>query len=94
MQTLAPFLDFDADPYPVIRDGRLVWVIDGYTTSTATRTRRTPTRELAEGTGLGTPFNYVRNSVKAIVNAYNGTVTFYVVDQTDPIVQGLVEGLP
>ena len=87
-QALAPFLAFDGDPYPVAVDGRVVWVIDGYTTSS-----RYPYGQVADssqldpGAGLGFSLNYVRNSVKAVVDAYDGAVTFYVNDETDPVLQ-------
>jgi uncharacterized protein len=77
VRKLAPFLRFDDDPYLVVADGRLFWIIDGYTTST-----RFP---YAEPTG---GFNYIRNSVKTVVDAYNGTVHFYVFEPDDPIIRG------
>lgn len=83
---LAPFLSLDADPYPVVADGRLVWVIDAYTTTDRyPNAERADTRQLHADSGLRHSFNYVRNSVKATVDAYDGTVTLYVVDETDPI---------
>ena len=95
VQTLAPFLDFDADPYPVITNGRLVWVIDGYTTSSRyPYSENADNDELAAGSGLRHTYNYVRNSVKATVDAYDGTVTFYVVDPTDPVVTAWSKAFP
>jgi uncharacterized protein len=78
--TLAPFLTFDADPYIVIGDGgRLFWMMDGFTTS--------DTYPYARPYRLdGAPVNYVRNSVKIVIDAYDGTVSFYVFDDADPIV--------
>jgi uncharacterized membrane protein (UPF0182 family) len=83
----APFLHADADPYTVIVDGRLVWVIDLYTTTDRyPYSARAATGRLSLAhSGLPEGFNYVRNSVKATVDAYDGTVTFYVVDEADPI---------
>jgi len=84
---VAPFLEFDHNPYPVVVDGRIVYVVDGYTTTSNypyAQTRQTP--NLAPDSGLQSPFNYVRNSVKATVDAYDGTVRLYVVDETDPII--------
>jgi uncharacterized membrane protein (UPF0182 family) len=71
VEQLAPFLRFDADPYPVVHDGRLVWIIDGYTTSAQyPYAQRANTDQLTAGSGLsGERFNYVRNSVKAVVDA-------------------------
>lgn len=74
---LAPFLELDADPYMVVMDGGLFWIQDCYTT-----TDRYPYSEPVGG-GL----NYIRNSVKAVVNAYDGSVTFYVADPEDAMVQ-------
>lgn len=85
VKTVAPFLTLDGDPYPVVIDGTVVWVIDGYTTS-----NRYPfgepadTSQLAGGSGLGGNFNYVRNSVKATVNAYDGSITLYAMDSAEP----------
>jgi len=76
IELLAPFLDLDGDGYAVIHEGRLVWVWDAYTTSS-----KYPYSETYDG-GI----NYIRNSVKAVVDAYDGSVSLYVVDETDPIV--------
>src|SRR5205823_2580106 len=74
------FLTFDPDPYIVLDDeGRLTWMMDAFTTSESFPYAR-HTRLNRE------PVNYVRNSVKAVVDAYNGTTTFYVFDAADPIV--------
>ena len=94
MQTLAPFLKFDADPYPVIVDGRIEWVLDGYTTTNNYPYSQSIHPQEPAGSGLDTDFNYVRNSVKATVDAYDGTVHFYVVDPTDPIIQDVPQGVP
>ena len=76
--TALPFLDFDPDPYLVITDaGRLVWILDGYTTSD-----RYP---YSEPVGDGT--NYMRNSVKVTIDAYDGAVTAYVMDPNDPVIR-------
>ncbi len=89
VEKAAPFLHADADPYTVIVDGRLVWVIDLYTT-TDRYPYSTPAytgRLNAARSGLPDQFNYIRNSVKATVDAYDGTVTFYMVDETDPLLR-------
>jgi len=89
VEKAAPFLHADADPYTVILDGRLVWVIDLYTT-TERYPYSTPAytgRLNAARSGLPDDFNYIRNSVKATVDAYDGTVTFYMVDETDPLLR-------
>ena len=77
-RTVAPFLRYDPDPYPVIVDGRLVWLLDGYTV-----TDRYPYSEPIS-TPLG-QINYIRNSVKVAMDAYDGTLTFYLIDPDDPV---------
>ena len=72
---IAPFLQYDPDPYLVISNGRLFWLQDAYTT-----TRRYP-----YSTPAANGINYIRNSVKATVDAYHGTVAFYLIDDKDPI---------
>ncbi|MBA2281253.1 MAG: UPF0182 family protein [Acidimicrobiia bacterium] len=93
VQALAPFLTFDADPYPVVLGGRVQWVIDGYTT-----TDRYPYAQAAVVDGvagdLDRRFNYIRNSVKAVVDAYDGTTTFYVTDPEDPILRAYGRAFP
>ena len=95
LEKLAPFLSYDADPYPVELDGRVVWVADGYTT-----TSRYPYSEsvgdvqVSSDSGLSPSDNYVRNSVKAVVDAYTGEVTLYVVDDVDPIVRAWQSAFP
>ena len=77
---LAPFLQFDPDPYIVIgADGRLSWMMDAFTTSDRYPFSRAYRAE-------GQRVNYVRNSVKAVIDAYDGTTTFYVFDAEDPII--------
>jgi hypothetical protein len=84
---LAPFLKFDADAYPVVVDGRMVYVIDAYTTTDRfPYSQRSENSRLDEGGLSGGSFNYVRNSVKAVVDSYDGTVTFYVMPVDDPII--------
>ncbi len=73
---IAPFLRFDSDPYLVISEGRLYWIADAYTTSD-----RYPYSQSIDG------INYIRNSVKAVVDAYHGRVTLYLADQSDPLIQ-------
>ena len=83
---LAPFLSYDNDPYPVALSGRVLWVIDAYTTSDRYPYAESgDRRQLNPGSGLDHPFNYVRNSIKVVVDAYNGTVDFYIIDPVDPI---------
>ncbi|MGH7400536.1 MAG: UPF0182 family protein, partial [Candidatus Rokuibacteriota bacterium] len=84
VQEAAPFLKFDRDPYLVVGDdGRLMWMIDGYTTSD-----RYPYATPVRG------FNYIRNSVKATVDAYHGTVIYYVADPEDPLIRTYAKAFP
>ena len=86
LEKLAPFLSYDADPYPVAIDGRAVWVTDAYTTTSSyPYGQRVGDVQRSPRSGLSDNDNYVRNSVKAVVDAYSGEVTFYVVDDQDPI---------
>jgi len=91
VQLIAPFLELDSAPYPVIIDGRVKWVIDAYTTSTAYP--YSERRPLVLG-NRGVTVNYVRNSVKAVVDAFDGDVTLYVVDDEDPIVRAWSRAFP
>jgi uncharacterized membrane protein (UPF0182 family) len=93
-QKAAPFLSFDSQPYAVIANGQVQYVLDGYTTSD-----QYPYSENAAKLGInlgGLPgsFNYVRNSVKVVVNAYTGSMTFYAADPTDPILQAYRTAFP
>lgn len=82
---IVPFLKLDQDPYPVLDDaGKLWWIQDAYTT-TARYPYSTPSEE---------GFNYIRNSVKVTVDAYNGTVNFYVIDPEDPLLQMYRKAFP
>jgi len=88
LNKLAPFLSYDADPYPVAVDGRAVWVTDAYTTSTRyPYGQRIGDVQRSSQSGLSDGDNYVRNSVKAVVDAYTGEVTFYVIDDQDPVLK-------
>ena len=77
VRTIAPFLRLDHDPYVVVSDGRLFWMQDAYTTS-----NWFPYAEPLPGGGA----NYIRNSVKVVIDAYNGSVDFYVTDPADPVI--------
>ncbi len=87
VEKLAPFLDYDGDPYPVAVDGRVKWVIDAYTsTDRYPYAQNIGAVQLTRSTGLSPSANYVRNAVKATVDAYSGEVRFYVIDESDPII--------
>ncbi|MHA6783321.1 UPF0182 family membrane protein [Pseudonocardia saturnea] len=86
-EAAAPWLTVDGDPYPAVVDGRITWILDGYTTLD-----RYP---YAEQANLGTErVGYVRDSVKATVDAYDGTVTLYAVDPADPVLQAWSAAFP
>ena len=91
----APFLYTDNDPYLALISGDLFWIIDMYTVSDKyPYAQPADTRRINENSGLPMNFNYLRNSVKAVVNAYDGTIDFYVVDSKDPIIQSYQEIFP
>ena len=80
MSEVAPFLLFDEDPYIIVgADGGLYWMMDGFTTSD----HYPYSRHLMAG---NRSLNYIRNSVKAVIDAYNGTVHFYIFDSSDPLI--------
>ena len=85
VRLLAPFLSFDGDPYPVLADGRLFWIYDAYTIS-----NRYPYSTPAAANGI----NYIRNSVKIVIDAYHGTTTMYLADAQDPIMATYARAFP
>lgn len=94
VQKVAPYLTLDSDSYPSVVDGRVVWIVDGYTlTDQYPYSNKVSMSEaIADSEGLpqALPFdevNYIRNSVKATVDAYDGSVTLYAWDEDDPILQ-------
>ena len=98
VQRLAPYLKLDRDPYLVVADGKLSWVVDAYTTTDAFPYAQF-VQESVPLTGAAQPadgspaisrqvtYNYIRNSVKVVVGAYDGAVTFYVADPADPLIR-------
>jgi hypothetical protein len=99
VQKAAPFLSLDADPYPVLVGNRIDWVLDAYTTTDHFPYAQTAdTGALPPGSGLQQSFNYVRNSVKVIVDAYSGEMTFYdmssITGHRDPILQAWERAFP
>ncbi|CAN5546445.1 UPF0182 family protein [soil metagenome] len=94
-ETVAPFLEFDADPYAVVIDGRLQYVLDAYTTSSNyPYAQRADASGLPDESGLQGRFNYIRNSVKVVVDAYDGTTDLYVVDEDDPLAAAYEDAFP
>ncbi len=83
----APFLQYDGDPYAAVVDGRLVWIQDAYTTTNMYPYSQSVDLAGMTGGNLSGFANYIRNSVKVVVDAYTGRMTYYVVDDTDPIIQ-------
>ncbi len=89
---LAPFLTFDGDPYIAVVGGKLYWILDAYTTATTYPYSQTTTFQPAGNNSAD--INYVRNSVKVVVDAYNGSTSFYVIDPKDPIIQAYEATFP
>ncbi|QDE34399.1 UPF0182 family protein [Microbacterium foliorum] len=94
VQKVAPYLELDSDPYPSVVDGRVVWIVDGYTTSaTYPYSTNVSLSEAIADSNIPSPtlaideINYIRNSVKATVDAYDGSVTLYAWDEEDPVLQ-------
>ncbi|GAA2752174.1 UPF0182 family protein [Kitasatospora cinereorecta] len=104
VEKVAPWLSIDADPYPVVQDGRLVWVLDGYTTSDGypfsskttlgESTKDSLTDQRGRTLTAVNQVNYIRNSVKATVDAYTGEVTLYQWDDADPVLKTWMKAFP
>ncbi|MGZ4537734.1 MAG: UPF0182 family membrane protein [Blastococcus sp.] len=103
VEKAAPFLKVDGDPYPAVINGRVTWMLDGYTTSDAYPYSEEMQLGAASAdalTGTGTTalpndtFNYIRNSVKATVDAYDGTVTLYAWNEQDPVLKTYMKAFP
>ncbi|HEX2240224.1 MAG TPA: UPF0182 family protein [Actinomycetota bacterium] len=102
VRRVAPFLELDHDPYVVAADGRLTWLIDAYTsTRFYPYSQKFDASDIVSGEETGNvtgllrgEINYVRNSVKVAVDAYDGTMTFYVVDDEDPLLQAWSKAFP
>ncbi len=82
-KTIAPFLEYDSNPYLVVgKDGKLYWIHDAYTTSSMF-----PYSQPFYGAQNDMGINYIRNSVKVVIDAYNGDVSYYVIDPSDPVIR-------
>lgn len=94
----APFLDLDGDPYPAVVDGRLVWILDGYTSSPwYPYSEHYNAGQVVGGNEAGRldgAINYIRNSVKVTLDAYDGELKFYIVDPDDPMIQAYQNAFP
>jgi len=88
-------LRYDADAYPAVVGGKVVWILDAYTTSSRyPNAQAANVSQLTTGSGLSANFNYVRNSVKVVVDAYSGAITMYIVDAKDPIAATWAKAFP
>lgn len=104
VEQVAPWLTVDSDPYPAVIDGRIQWIVDGYTTtdqypnSQSESLKSMTDDSLNRGTTFGTlptdEINYMRNAVKATVDAYDGTVHLYAWDESDPILRAWEAAFP
>jgi len=101
VRKVAPWLTVDGDPYPAVVGGRVQWILDGYTTlRNYPYAQRTPLGETTTDSLTGVArlpneeISYIRNSVKATVDAYDGTVTLYAIDETDPVLQTWMKVFP
>ena len=97
-ENVAAFMRVDTDPYPVILDGRILWVLDLYTTSDhypySEPLDNTAIGRLGQSSELRSGINYMRNSVKAVIDAHDGDVTFYLFDPSDPVAQAWSDVYP
>ena len=91
----APFLKYDSDPYAVILDGQVYWVVDAYTTTdNYPYSQNANTDRVPAGADLASTFNYARNSVKVVVSAYDGSMHFFVTKTNDPIIKVYERAFP
>ena len=95
-QKAAPFITFNQSPYAVITNkGDIDYIVDGYTTtSNYAYSQNADTQQVAVGSNLPASYNYVRNSVKVVIDAYSGKMTFYDADPKDPILQAYESAFP
>ncbi len=105
VEKVAPWLTLDQDPYPVVADGRIQWIVDGYTLSNEypyssrvsladATSDSISNRVIQSGLLPRDQVNYMRNSVKAVVDAYEGSVKLYAWDETDPVLQTWMKAFP
>lgn len=89
VSSIAPFLDYDRDPYLVVSEGKLYWMLDAYTSSNMYPYSRRSSKRFKNKA-----LNYIRNSVKVTVDAYNGAVSFYIMDEKDPLIRTYAQIFP
>ena len=104
VQSVAPWLTVDSDPYPAVVNGRITWIVDGYTTldnypyaqrtQLSDATNDSLTADGVVASQANKPINYIRNSVKATVDAYDGTVSLYAIDEKDPVLKAWMGVFP
>ncbi|MGW4214839.1 UPF0182 family protein [Lentzea sp. NPDC004789] len=104
VQAVAPWLTVDSDPYPAVVNGRITWIVDGYTTldnypyaqrtQLSDATNDSLTADGVVASQANKPINYIRNSVKATVDAYDGTVSLYAIDEKDPVLKAWMGVFP
>jgi uncharacterized membrane protein (UPF0182 family) len=94
IHAIAPFLKQDPNPYPVIIQHKLYWIVDAYTTSDMYPLVAQVNASFHPEIEKNKSFNYIRNSVKIIIDAYNGSVDFYIVDKTDPVINAYNKAYP
>jgi hypothetical protein len=101
VEAVAPWLTVDRDPYPAIVDGKITWIVDGYTTlANYPYAKKTPLGQVTNDSLPGVAqlpnqqISYIRNSVKATVDAYDGTVTLYAMDEQDPVLKAWMGVFP
>lgn len=85
VRKIMPYIQYDSDPYIVLNEGKLYWIIDAYTTST-----NYPYSEPISDSNI----NYIRNSVKVVIDAYNGDTTYYLADENDPVIKTYAKIFP
>lgn len=94
VRKVAPFLSYDGDPYPIVIDGGVRWIVDAYTTSSFFPYAQRANPSAVQRGDLRQQLNYVRNSIKIEIDAYNGTMKFWIIDEDDPIAQSYRKQFP
>ena len=94
VREVAPFLRWDSDPYPVLADGDVYWMVDGYSTTNRYPYGQQVVDTSLTGSSISGDLNYLRNSVKAVINAYTGETNLFIVDDEDPVISTWSEIYP
>ena len=93
-KTIAPFLKFDQDPYPAVVDGEVMWILDAYTSTDMFPYAQKANPRAVRSGDLRSSLNYVRNSIKVVIDAYDGVPTFYIIDDNDPLAESYRQQFP